>query len=83
MGSMVPLEVSAAREERPPASEPDSYQPQTARRPRSFPPQPRRPPRCPRRYRRGGMRFHDVPAGWQPERRSETPARDRRCATPC
>jgi Mrp family chromosome partitioning ATPase len=34
MGSMVPLEVSQAREERPPLSEPDSFQPLAAPAPR-------------------------------------------------
>ncbi|MES1185457.1 MAG: hypothetical protein ABUL60_16715 [Myxococcales bacterium] len=37
MGSMVPLEVSQAREERPPLSEPDSFQPQAAPAPRAAP----------------------------------------------
>jgi Mrp family chromosome partitioning ATPase len=75
MGSMVPLEVSAAREERPPASEPDNYQPQTALTAEVVPtaaaqaaPLPAPLPAA------AALRFHEVPPGWSPNLEADTPA---------
>jgi Mrp family chromosome partitioning ATPase len=89
MGSMVPLEVSAAREERPPPSEvPDSFQPQAGSIPEIVPAQPRAPapaqqaaPAAPAALANTPepMVHHDAP-GWRPQLDPEalgvTPLRD-------
>jgi Mrp family chromosome partitioning ATPase len=56
MGSMVPLDVVAAREERPPASEPDSYRDEPAVAPVAQAPTPAA----------STLIHHDVPSGWRP-----------------
>ena len=56
MGSMVPLEVMAAREERPPASEPDISR---------VDPQPDHAPQ-PQHSAASTIIHHDVPSGWHP-----------------
>jgi Mrp family chromosome partitioning ATPase len=75
MGSMVPLEVSAAREERPPLSEPVSEPVShlTALMAEVLPaavPQ-RAPAPAPAA---AAVRFHDVPSSWAPKLEAETPA---------
>ena len=68
MGSMVPIEVAAAREERAPASEEAlSYPGQVALVPEVLPAKSQPPPRAP------GLIFHDVPSGWSPKLEAETP----------
>jgi Mrp family chromosome partitioning ATPase len=62
MGSMVPLEVAAAREERPPVSEPDSFRPQPDAAPEVMP----TPTEVP-------VEYYDVPSGWRPMVNLETP----------
>ena len=54
MGSMVPIEVLAAREERPPMSEVDSYRPQPAAAAAAPTPA------------ASTSIYHDVPTGWRP-----------------
>ncbi len=68
MGSMVPIEVSAAREERPPVSEPDSFRPEPnpVAVPAAVPPlQPAQGA--------SGVTPHDVPFGWRPNVQLEIP----------
>gem|GEM_PF-6510146 len=75
MGSMVPLEVSAAREERPPVSEPDAPRPPPALAAEVLPgaaPQFASAP-APARSA-AGLVVHDVPPGWNPKIDAETPA---------
>jgi polysaccharide biosynthesis transport protein len=60
MGSMVPLEVSAARDERPPPSEPDSFQRQAGLVPEILPVRTTAPTAAP-----DPLVYHDV-LGWQP-----------------
>jgi Mrp family chromosome partitioning ATPase len=76
MGSMVPLEVSAAREERPPVSEPGNYQPQTALTAEVVPAAaPKAAPLpAPLPAAAASLRFHEVPPGWSPNLEAETPA---------
>jgi Mrp family chromosome partitioning ATPase len=62
MGSMVPLEVAAAREERPPLSEPDSFQPRAEPVPEVMP-----RPTAP------SVVHYDVPSGWRPMVDLDTP----------
>jgi len=85
MGSMVPLEVTAAREERPPPSEvPDSFQPQPGLLPEIVPVPVAAPARAPAAAMVVAnspepMAHHDVP-GWRPQLDPEalgvTPLRD-------
>jgi Mrp family chromosome partitioning ATPase len=63
MGSMVPLEVVAAREERPPLSEPDSFRPQP-QIPAAQAPLPMA----------STVIAHDVPPSWHPNVDATTPA---------
>ena len=66
MGSMVPLEVTAMREERPPLSEPASFRPE---------PEPVAvvvPPLQPSRTA-SGVAPYDVPTGWRPNVQLELP----------
>lgn len=85
MGSMVPLEVTAAREERPPPSEvPDSFRPQPGLVPEIVPVQPRAQVAAPvapaaLASAPGALVHHDAP-GWRPQLDPEalgvTPLRD-------
>jgi Mrp family chromosome partitioning ATPase len=70
MGSMVPLEVLAAREERPPASQADHHQPQTALFAEVVPAVPQGAPAP--LPGAAAVRFHDVPSGWSPKLEVET-----------
>jgi Mrp family chromosome partitioning ATPase len=63
MGSMVPLDVVAAREERPPMSEPDSYRAEPAPAPVAQAPTPTA----------STVIHHDVPSGWRPNVDPTTP----------
>jgi Mrp family chromosome partitioning ATPase len=72
MGSMVPLEVSAAREERPPASETDNYQAQNGVVAEVMPAAPQAATAT--APSPATLWFHDVPSGWSPKLEAETPA---------
>jgi len=72
MGSMVPLEVSAVREERPAESDLESYRP--ARAPEPEPePEPVFVPPPPAGRAASGVVPHDVPSGWRPNVELELP----------
>ncbi len=76
MGSMVSLDVTAAREERRPASEPESFRPQSALYAEVMPAAPP-PPAVPAPARAPAaalpLLHHDVPASWSPKLPPELP----------
>ena len=71
MGSMVPLEVSSALEERAPMSEPDSFQSQ-ASIPEVLSAAPAQV--VPVAAAAAPIAFHDVPLGWSPKLEPDAPA---------
>jgi Mrp family chromosome partitioning ATPase len=73
MGSMVPLEVAQAREERPPPSEePDSFRARPAHNAEVMPAQVAPAAAAPARAA-ASMIHHDVPAGWRSNVNPDTP----------